>query len=435
MKCERCRKELSENERFCTSCGTKRPEESAPSLEETAPLQPQQKKGISRKFLASAGVAAAVIVMIIVFLALKKPVIDLNKYAFLSLNGSNGYAFASFYFDYEGLIQDYGNKLNVVNHSGMSDEDFKDLWGDEADTITLEVQLNELIECSLENNDNLSNGDRVTFVWDINEIQKGNFEQDFGCKVKYSNFTRQVTGLEEAEVIDPFAKEEFHIEFSGQAPNGEVSVNNTVYPDLIYEVTPSTNLSNGDKVTVTVSGSGSNSSEGFVFSETEKEYEVSGLDQYVTKASQIPEDYLEQMKKQAEDQMETEASSWTEVESYKGMKYIGNYLAVSKSGAGNKIYLIFKVNVNNSVVGKFSYYYYICFNDLIMYNDGTLYTDLLNYKVPDGYVLFSTVSGEAFLKGDGYYYKGYETKELLYNNLISSLKANYTVEENISEEK
>lgn len=132
--------------------------------------------------------------------------------------------------------------------------------------------------------------------------------------------------MEEAKVIDPFNTDEFHITFSGQAPNGEFSVSNSSYPDFSYEVTPSTNLSNGDKVTVTVSGSGGDGSEGFVFSETEKEYEVTGLDQYVTTASQITKDYLEQMKTQAEDQIETYVSSWEETETFSGKEYIGNYL-------------------------------------------------------------------------------------------------------------
>lgn len=187
MKCKRCGKELRENEMFCTNCGLKRADDICQCNEEENPVTetdkvkssteaiPQtnnKKNKVNKKCFAIGGIIVAVIIMIVYFSVFKKPTINLNQYAFLSLKGSNGYASASFYFDYEGLIKDYGNKLNEVNYSGMSDEEYEEFWGEDAYTVTLEDQLHELIECDLQYDEKLSNGDKVTFVWDIDELEK-----------------------------------------------------------------------------------------------------------------------------------------------------------------------------------------------------------------------------------------------------------------------
>ena len=61
---------------------------------------------------------------------------------------------------------------------------------------------------------------------------------------------------------------------------------------------------------------------------------MEGLEQYVDSLEQIPDDYLELMESQANDAMQSAvAEDWDTPDDYKGMEYIGSYLAVVKEGS------------------------------------------------------------------------------------------------------
>ena len=111
----------------------------------------------------------------------------------------------------------------------------------------MEELLGNCVSVSLEKEDGLSNGDRVKYVWNIDENQ---LKKYVDCKIKYSDETVDVSGLEKIKTFDPF--ENLTLTYSGISPNGTVAISYTgdvLDEDEFYCDTDS-GLSNGDVITV-----------------------------------------------------------------------------------------------------------------------------------------------------------------------------------------
>lgn len=472
MRCEKCGTELTAKERFCMVCGTPNPGYSGETVLE--PDRQDNPEGVSVKNSASGkdtyrkqeyneqktipdnhkfpgrekegrqenrkkkviiglgAVAAAVVVCICIF-ALRRPVINLNDYAEpnVVVNGYNGYGEISVDFDYDGMYED---TVDIVKLPDVSDDD----WYVSGE-MAYSDGIYELIAGHFEPSENLSNGDEPVLIWDISPEYEEYFEDTFRCRIKYNEFTYSINGLEDIETVDPFKEGDFTLDFSGTAPDGMAMVSNNAHQEISYEVTPASGLSNGDTVTVTAELPYGIEDAGFALSETEKTFTVEGLEQYVDSLEQIPDDYLELMESQANDAMQSAvAEDWDTPDDYKGMEYIGSYLAVVKEGSSflnnaNELCMVFRVTAG-SPEGEFQYYYYTTFSDLKLNADGSCSTDLMDYDVPYGSgALFSDdVRGAAFRKG-GVVYVGYENLDLLYNQVIVQLVEDYTITDNLLE--
>ena len=80
----------------------------------------------------------------------------------------------------------------------------------------------------------------------------------------------------------------------------------------------------------------------------EKEYTVKGLWYYVTSASDIDDDTMQQMKDRAEQEYNDHVeSSWVDSESLESLTYMGDYLLEPVVGNGNELYLIYHVKVRD----------------------------------------------------------------------------------------
>ena len=166
---------------------------------------------------------------------------------------------------------------------------------------------------------------------------------------------------------------------------------------------------------------------GYVLSETEKTYEVSGLDYYIYEISQIPDDVIDVMDEQIKDHVKAKvASGWTYKDSLKKMTVMGCYLLYPKDmnnrSSANYLYLVYKLDVQNEKSEKFSFYYYAEYRDILCTSDGDLQYELMNFNEP----------GDSFKK-DSLWYYGYEKLSELYNKCVTTKVDRYKCESNIEE--
>lgn len=116
----------------------------------------------------------------------------------INFKGYNGYATVSAddVFDYTRLIADLGEP----NYSG-TDSNLVNSIVDYGSDYTIESH----ISVSFDKSENLKNGDEITAIISIDYgmINSMNFKKELTGKVTYSK-TYTVSGLEEADGIDPF---------------------------------------------------------------------------------------------------------------------------------------------------------------------------------------------------------------------------------------
>lgn len=144
----------------------------------------------------------------------------------------------------------------------------------------------EDIEVSLDTTEGLSNGDKVTVTIEYpEELSKA---MGVGIRPKSgTSWTVEVSGLPEAEEVDPFTNVE--LSFSGYDGYGSVTMVTQSDYYLSFELSKRDGLSNGDIVTVTAqSPTGEDVEEycianyGVVPTATSRDYTVSGLEEVET---------------------------------------------------------------------------------------------------------------------------------------------------------
>lgn len=458
--CKNCGNKLEDTDRYCTLCGAENedykdldqaaapegrqdssePNESERGISEKHPAETQENAGaseknglnrllhkkvevtISRRALGI-GIAAVAIIIIaaLYLLVFRRPTVNLDDYLEIKSSGYNGYGTVRASLDVDALIEENYDVFEVQTGS------------DDLDMVRSEVLLyddcDELDSGDFDKSTELSNGDKVTYSWELSEGTVDKFENRWKCRLSYDDINYEVSGLHEIKEVDPFDDEYFSIRFEGEAPDAKAYAENTKYTEIQYDISPESGLSNGDVVTVTVSMDGDVSTYGYTITETSKEFTVDGLDSYVTDLSQIPEDYLATMESQAQDEMASAVALWKYPEWYQSMEYVGSYLAYEKStdhlwiNGKNILFMVFQVTAD-SPEGTITYYTYARYDNIMLYSDGTCYTDLSSCDLADGY-------GEDFKVGD-YEYDGFQDLDSLYNTTISQYLADYTITDNIN---
>jgi len=419
----------------------------------TANAPKKEKKPLSPKAIGIAVVAAVVVILVAVLALTHKTTVNLSNYITVTTEGYEGYGKASYEFDYEQFLEDYSGKLKFTS-SGK--KEYKDSF-DELDSLGLsalgdaisgEISPESVIALaaeysgSLDKTDGLSNGDVVTFTWDID---KEEIEKAIKCKIKCDDVETTVENLDEISTIDLFKNVE--VTFSGTAPDGYVSVTEPgTYDGISYDADVYNDVTNGDVITVTASTYSSLGLEqycienfGGIPAETTKEYTVSGLPEYVTDFSQIPDEDVELMKKEMEDQIEADAASWNDDVTLSSMDYVGLVLFDRKSYSGNSVMVVYKVTANINFEKKeggtynqnVEYYLAGRFDDLILQEDGTLSIDLDQCYM--GYNSFrydtNTTKADSYGKRS-FWFDGYETYAKFEKDNITAKKGDYNISTN-----
>ncbi len=273
------------------------------------------------------------------------PTIDLDKYLSFDISGYDGYGNIYADIDFDAIIKDYP-KLSLTSEAKKQ---YDDMMEDESAAELLEM----FVDIDLKEYDGLSNGQSVTYKWDVNST----YEKVINCKLKYSNGSYTVKGLEEIGTFDAF--DGITVEFSGVAPNGSASADYSG-KDLSandFLIDKSSGLSNGDMVTVSLKQSDASyyaAKLGMIPSEMSKTFEVSGLDRYIDAYSEIPANKLDKIRSEAKDMITAYAQrNYSSSSLLSDLEYAGYIFRSVKSEPewgekNNTLLIIYKGMVSNT---------------------------------------------------------------------------------------
>ena len=394
--------------------------------------QPQQARPPKKPFKMTKqlwalliAVIAVVVVAIVALVVVKnqKKKVNINDYISVEYNGYETAGTAYVDFDETGfseaVIKAQGKKLkNVKSLDDLDWSDLTDLMGssnwDLIDSITFDVKPDS----------DLSNGDVVTVTASWNE----DYEKKAGVKIlsKEQEFT--VEGLEEVKEVDPF--EDIEVTFSGTPPYVYPNWTNNSDDDYLrylwFNFEDYDSLDVGDTVTLTVDESEENAlANGYKFTQTSKEYTVSGVDSYVTSAADISADNLDSMKNEATDALDAYFANNNSYIGNSGFSYEGSYYLVAKNsdtwGDTNVLYLVFSTTVT-SAENAFEptvVYFPVKYTNIMALSDGS-----------QNFNTYGDIEGYTDLEYDDGWdnVEGYADGARMFNDLVVTQKVDYTYE-------
>lgn len=343
-----------------------------------------------------------------------KKTIDLNSYYSYEITGPDGYGSIQENFDSTRLELDLlkAAKLKGDSDTGfwfllLAESSFSDTWDKKTD---------------------LRNGDTVVHSWDIDSDELK--EYHISLVGKEEKVT--VKGLEKAPNFDPF--ENLTIECEGVSPNGFVRLDTTnCFGDLKYSVDQTSGLSNGDVVTVNASMpvdvSEYYQKYGKIPKKDSYEFTVSGLDEVITRAEQIPQDARDTMNEKRRENLE-ENLAFCEGVVVEDYELEGLYVVTPDNGPGDsRVYLVSKVTISDPQVKHKSYYEYSIFKQPILKTDGRVEVDYWFVQKPFYTDWFGEIEGEGFIfPGDNQPFAGYLDKEELVEKAIYEQNPGCTVD-------
>ncbi|MBD5143700.1 MAG: hypothetical protein HDT22_08865 [Ruminococcus sp.] len=308
--------------------------------------------------------------------------INLNDYLTVNYDGYETVGTASSSFDMEKMISENPSAFGLKGEIS------------EMELLGVEIILDESLNGSLDKTNGLSNGNKITYHWEI--AREDSLKEKYPVSFVHEDTTYTIEGLEPAKEFDPF--EGITVTFRGIAPFGKVSIDESGEdPYLIYDADKTSGLKNGDTIKVTVDGLDMCPQFGKIPTVEEKEYTVEGLTSYVTTLDEIPDDMKEKMQNQAYDSFISYSAGLTNIPDWQGTiaiqepEFLGYYFLTGKEGFTpnpyNDLYLVYKYTANinalkkgssssDKVQGDETYYFYYHYSDIQNLPDGTCSVDL-----------------------------------------------------------
>lgn len=447
MFCRNCGTQIADDATKCEKCGFEVVQEV--KEKKTAELKVKVDVDVkdlvqkNKKAVTIGAAAVAVLLLVIVFAVTKKTTVNLNDYITVSFSGYDTVGKATYEFDEKAFLEDFGDEIEMKKKKGNSD--LEEMYSILSEVSGAELMLYNCVDGGLDKTSKLSNGDTVKMEWNCqDEIAKENFN----VKLKYKEKEFKVEGLENAKIVNPF--ENMEVTFTGVAPAGQANVQNNSSEEALksvyYEVTPNSGLKNGDKVVVKANASGDEdyylSNYGVIIDLGEKEFVVEGLASYAQSASEISDDMLEKMKKQAEDTLRAQSVNWNNYITLQNVQYVGNYFLKSKFSTANSNYnllqLMFRVDVvfeKDTYVEPFSFYFYTTYSDIMILDDGSTSVDLSQYATASAWdgVSHSFKCGEYAWDYEYQSFPGYENLDVAFNKVVTAYIEKYEYENNVIE--
>ncbi|MCR5209597.1 MAG: hypothetical protein K6C99_05265 [Lachnospiraceae bacterium] len=366
--------------------------------------------------------------------------INLNEYLEVETEGFDGYGTAEVVVDYNKLVGDHYEAF------GLEDNDEED-----KDFARVVEKLSEYVTVKTEDLTGLGNGDEIEVKWKVKDEK---VQEKYKVKLTYEDTVETVDDLDAVVVFDPFAGIE-KVDFTGTAPDGSASIVYAEEPQWADQVTEEQQkvlndniryyynwekkdgFSNGDIFTVTIENPEDLKSYlapyGLTFETESMDYTCEGLASYIKKIDEIPQDTMIKMQQEVKDDFSAYvADQWNpDKEFFNSMTYIGAYMLTPKDGIygdKNQVYLVFRVNAENTGSnGAFDFYYCVRFRNIMTLADGTCSVDL-----SDTYAI--TQYFEKGKNGWGhFYYYGYEDLDSLFNKVVTSNLNNYTYESTVDD--
>ena len=198
-------------------------------------------------------------------------IVDMSKYAVVSLEGANGHATARVSADTIAL----GTFLKEKDDST-------------ADKFIASISY------SVDTADNHSNGDRLAITAAYDEGLAG----ELGLKVTSREFTYTVSDLQDAVVLDAF--KDIKVTTGGISPYIYVNYYNESANEYLskvnYSIDKTSGLAIGDTITITCMADRTAAlNQGYIVENTEMTYTIAAADRYAAEASDIPGEELSKL--------------------------------------------------------------------------------------------------------------------------------------------
>ncbi len=448
MFCSKCGTENADSAKFCKSCGQAlslaRPEVQSVQqdgvVSEDKKLVSQQLtqkvKELPKKAVWGIIAAAVAVLVLIVSVIATRNTINLDKYIKIEATGYDGFGTVTTTIDWDAIEKKYGKKIKFTQTAQTE-------YGGLLNLVTPMDVLQENIGVNVEKQDKLSNGEEVSYTWEVDE----ELSKYLNCKVKYKNKKFKVSGLKEVATFDAFA--DVDVTFEGVGPNGHINIkyNGKELSDSDFTCDSYDGLSNGDVVVVSIREDNIDEyakSLGKIPAKASKEYKVKGLESYLTKASKLNDETLKSMQAQAEDVFHANATDWDEEVSLESLTYLGTYLLNAKDaevwGPQNSLFLVYKVRTNinyadggTSFAGPCEYYWYICYDNVLVSSKGKSSNNLTDYSTPSDSYIFDSGVDDGWFGTLKWYFDGYASIDDLYESVVTSNRDDYNFEDNVKE--
>ena len=481
MFCTKCGCKLDDDSIFCTECGTKvednkevikeekinKPNEedsnvsasteSIPtSIEETDKTiaKPEVTPKDKKKIIWGAIIVVALVIVISLILN-RKPSINLNDYMTITASGYDTIGKADVVFDSDTFLEDFDaiskkeEKKEEPQYEDGSFEEF--MYGINEFINEEEIVLDRDITWDVSNTTDLSNGDIVEVKWKCNDER---ILEKYGCKVKYSDISYKVEGLEKIKKIDAFEGIELKITDDGGFPQFDVINNNTdeILGSLHYRVDIKNpdDVKNGGSVDIVVESDPEYyiTLYGVSWEEKSKAYKITGLKEYVSDISEITENenIINEMYKKAEDvcnKMKITVPQGYGEAKISAIKPLGVDYYNSENARDNYAVVINQVGIDYSypeygMSDQWIVYYPVVFTLLQKDEDGNITIGDGNPQYVGTYTRHIFMDNsmdciELLVEHEGYQsYKEY--RESCFNNRDNQVDSNYDVNEYLNQE-
>lgn len=197
--CKKCGMKLKEGRSVCPRCKADQIQliEAEHQAKEARRVQDSShRKKVAIISAAIAVVLVAAIVVLVVFLT-RPATIDLNDYVLVTFTEEDGEYTAEYSFDTTTFSSLYEGTLTFESESLY--EEIIDMFGEslDMDAYAITYLFENCLSGSLSETEGLSEGDVITFTWDVDE---DTIEEAFGINVSYSDikFTVSDSSTEEA---------------------------------------------------------------------------------------------------------------------------------------------------------------------------------------------------------------------------------------------
>jgi len=420
MFCSNCGNEMTEGSAFCEKCGQRIEEVSVAENVETVvaqmpvmPVKPEKKrsKGWLMWILIILVLIAGVVGILFFVESQKKMVVDLTGIVSFEVNGYSGYAKASVSVNQEALEEKYKDEL--YEHAEVKIASF--------------IKRTDLLDYEVTSLDGLSNGDKIVLSWK-SDVEKA--LEEYKVNVICTDVEYIVTGLPEIKMINPF--DMLNVAYYGISGEADAIVtidgNAPAYMDYFPYFLEEGNgwYSNGDIVTISFDNSAKDmvaAEYGIRLSEFQRNYQVSGLPEYISNSEQMTLERLKPLMLDSEKYFKSYMESeWSDAASIKNLKCMGYFISKADyngSSIRNAVGLIYEVTANLYYEGRsedFVYYYPVVFPNVLLNTSGSIsYNANELYTAQDSFEHGFTagVESNADVSEQTWIYYGYETKEEL----------------------
>ena len=184
--CKKCGTKLKDGVNICPRCKSDQRELEAKieAYEQEVKAKKKRKKKIITIISCCCAVAVIIVAGIVTYILTRPEAIDLTDFLVVEYTGEDGDATATFSFDTDAFYSLYADRIELSDEDAL--ESILSLIDDDADTTEYEIEylFENFVSGTLSPDSELSVGDYVSFIWDVDE---DSIEELYGIEVVYED--------------------------------------------------------------------------------------------------------------------------------------------------------------------------------------------------------------------------------------------------------